>query len=78
MIRRAFALVILPITLGWAYGLGCGPYFSDLEHRAQDGEVDAKLRLCESEARDAFYVQKKPREDAMASYRECLRREGIE
>lgn len=78
--RRVLATVIVPAIFGCAYGnlVACGPSFEEIERAAAGGDVSAKLAKCRAEARADYYVGQKSVEESMATYRNCLKREGVE
>lgn len=79
MIRRVLFAVVVPAIIGSAYGnlVACGPSFEEIERAAAGGDVSAKLAKCRAEARADYYVGQKSVEESMATYRNCLRREGV-
>ncbi len=54
--------------------VGCGPTFAELEEAANGGDDNAKIALCRAEARTAFYVEGKSKDEALARFDACINR----
>lgn len=57
--------------------VGCGPSFSEIETAIAGDAVSEKLATCRDEARTAYYVEKRSKDEALARYEACKQREGL-
>lgn len=79
MIREAFWGVVFPVTFGYAAGCaltGCGVSLKEIEAEVL-GPVPSQLSECRSQARAAYYDDKKTKEEALEVYATCKKRAGL-
>jgi hypothetical protein len=57
---------------------GCSSSYQELETAIAGGDVSGALAKCRDEARTAYYVDKKSKDDALAIYEACKVREGVQ